>query len=65
MLPEASFLPRSAGHYKVIVRLTWYAYVNAATGWVKTAGTNYDFTSKNDYSSLLYATSGPGYCSIS
>jgi hypothetical protein len=64
-LPEATYRPTTAGLYKVMVQLTWYAFITDGRGWVRTAWSNVYFNSTSDYAGFFNATAYPGYCGIS
>lgn len=52
------------GSYRVILRLTWYAWIGGV--YARTAGTNVNFVHGSDYRAALGATvSSGGYCRVS
>ena len=58
---DATLYPNQAGHYKVIIQMTWWANIS---GWIKAAGANYDLTAQSEYTGGLGSKTGPGYCTI-
>jgi hypothetical protein len=62
---QSDFLLASVpGAYRVILRLTWYAWIGGV--WVRTAGTNVNFVHGSDYQAVVGSTvSAGGYCRVS
>jgi hypothetical protein len=52
------------GGYRVVVRVTWYAFIGGV--WARTASININFIHPSDYRAVLGATVSPGgYCRVS
>jgi hypothetical protein len=61
-IEDAWFDLTSGGHYRVVVRYTWFA--NGGAGWVPTAQQTYDFDGQAEYTVSTGGFTGVGYCKI-